>query len=165
MTIRKAGKNDIPAILELYAIARAYMCRSGNPDQWSNNYPSLKDAEEDIREGQLYVITDDTGETVATFVFSLSPESAYKEIDGSWSEERGYGVVHRVASSGKIKGMAKLIWDWALERTDYLRCDTHSDNKTMRHLFEKYGFNYCGVVYYIRDGEKTPRLTYDFIKS
>ena len=165
MTIRRAEREDIPSVLCLYRAAREYMKKNGNPDQWSENYPSLSDAEEDIEAGHLYVVRDDTEENVATFVFSLSEEDAYLSIDGRWTEERPYGVIHRVASSGKVKGITKLIWDWAQERTDYLRADTHENNRTMRHLFEKYGFNYCGVVYYVRDGEKTPRLAYDFIKN
>lgn len=38
-----------------------------------------------------------------------------------------------------------------------LRADTHKDNNVMQHLFEKNGFERCGVIY-VENG--TPRFAY-----
>ena len=40
MEIRKAKLADLPRMMEIYAEARAYMRRNGNPTQWANGYPS-----------------------------------------------------------------------------------------------------------------------------
>lgn len=38
-----------------------------------------------------------------------------------------------------------------------LRADTHRNNRTMRHLLEKSGFRYCGIIH-VADGSE--RLAY-----
>ena len=40
MNIRKARKEDIPAMMDIFAYARNFMRNTGNPDQWGDNYPS-----------------------------------------------------------------------------------------------------------------------------
>lgn len=68
-----------------------------------------------------------------------------------------YGVVHRIASSGKRKGSASFCLNWALEQCGCLRIDTHHDNIVMQNLLKKNGFQYCGIIY-LEDG--SPRLAY-----
>ena len=54
------------------------------------------------------------------------------------------GVVHRVASTGIVRGAASFCLDWAYAQTLNLRMDTYSDNIPMQKLLEKCGFQYCG---------------------
>ena len=68
----------------------------------------------------------------------------YKEINGKWLNEEPYGVVHRVASTGIVRGAASFCLDWAYAQTQNLRMDTYSDNIPMQKLLEKCGFQYCG---------------------
>ena len=68
----------------------------------------------------------------------------YKEINGKWLNEEPYGVVHRVASTGIVRGAASFCLDWAYAQTLNLRMDTYSDNIPMQKLLEKCGFQYCG---------------------
>ena len=53
-------------------------------------------------------------------------------------------VVHRVASTGIVRGAASFCLDWAYAQTQNLRMDTYSDNIPMQKLLEKCGFQYCG---------------------
>lgn len=49
--------------------------------------------------------------------------------NGSWSYDIPYGTIHRVASSGKAKGVAKACFDFCFGLINYVRIDTHRDNK------------------------------------
>ena len=40
MNIRPARESELPRLMELFDIARAYMRRNGNTVQWVNGYPS-----------------------------------------------------------------------------------------------------------------------------
>ena len=51
--VRLAKPGDLPRILELYAIARAYMTHSGNPNQWPETYPNQELLEEDMERESL----------------------------------------------------------------------------------------------------------------
>ena len=39
MTIRPARPRDLPALLELFEAAKAFMARTGNPNQWAPAIP------------------------------------------------------------------------------------------------------------------------------
>ena len=53
VVIKKAQAGDLPRILEIYAYAREFMKRTGNPNQWKENAPQKEVLEADIRAGQL----------------------------------------------------------------------------------------------------------------
>lgn len=161
MRIRKAGRGEIEKIDAVYSQARRFMRDNGNPYQWGDNYPSLDVIENDIERGRLYTLLDDDDSLLAVFVFYIGIEEAYNSIDGSWSYDGEYAVLHRIASTGRRKGTAEFIFNWILERKNYLRVDTYMDNSVMRHVLVKYGFRYCGTVYYTRNGVKSPRLAFD----
>ena len=40
MVIRHAEMADLPAMMDMFARARAFMASSGNPNQWVDGYPS-----------------------------------------------------------------------------------------------------------------------------
>ena len=42
-------------ILDIYAHAREFMAKNGNPTQWGDNYPSPELLEEDIDTNRLFV--------------------------------------------------------------------------------------------------------------
>jgi hypothetical protein len=51
--------------------------------------------------------------------------------------------------------------DYCFSQDPNIRIDTHRDNKIMRHLVEKHGFAYCGIIY-LDNGDE--RLAYQLIK-
>ena len=156
MIIRNAQYADLPAVAEIYADARRFMAANGNPTQWPDGYPYRDMLEEDIALGQLYVL-EENQELQGVFMFAVGNDPTYTYIEGKWPSDTPYGVVHRVASAGKTKGLLARIIAWAAAQCPVLRMDTHRDNKPMQHLLEKLGFVRCGIIY-VEDG--TPRIAY-----
>ena len=164
MTIRKTESADIETITAIYEHARAFMAEHGNPSQWGpRNWPPRELLLQDLENGKSYVCEHE-GQIVGTFFFDCGEdiEPTYRMIEGSWSTDSPYGVIHRIASAGTVRGFGKFCMDWALQRCCYLRIDTHRDNSVMRNLLEKCGFRYCGIIY-VENGT-SPRMAYDIIR-
>ena len=147
--IRKATRDDIPALMQLFESAKAIMRASGNLHQWGVGYPSVDVVRRDIEQGVCYVATDGVdGEIEATMAFIPGPDPTYSYIEGgAWLNDEPYHVIHRIAVAKPGKGYAHHLLDWAFLHTDTIRIDTHRDNVIMHHILRKYGFEYCGVIY------------------
>lgn len=155
---RGAVRADMAKILEVYARAREFMAKNGNPTQWGDSYPTPELLEEDIDTNRLFVYMIN-GRMQAVFAFILGEDPTYKVIeDGQWlNDTLPYGTLHRLASAGENKGIGKAVVEWCLEHCESLRADTHADNKIMQHLLESEGFTRCGIIH-VEDG--TPRIAY-----
>ena len=159
--IRLAEMADLPAILPIYEAARRYMRESGNPTQWGDSNPPRATLEEDIRLRQLYV--DIQNNTIhGAFAFILGEEPTYAHIEGAWLNDAPYGTIHRIAGDGTVKGIFARCIDFCKAKTGELRIDTHENNRTMRHLIVKHGFQECGIIH-IADG--TPRIAFQYSKT
>ena len=90
----------------------------------------------------------------------IGKDKSYEKITGSWLLDTEYGVIHRVASDGKIPKIMDKVVAFCEKQIPHLRIDTHEDNKVMQHLIEKNGFKKCGIVY-VEDG--TERFAYEKI--
>ena len=157
MKIRKAALEDIDQIMEIYGTARQFMADNGNQTQWAPGHPSRERIHKDVNEGVGYVIEDNEG-IQGVFAFILGEDSTYGIIEkGRWLNDTPYGTIHRLASSGRVKGIAAECFDWCCEQHPNVRVDTHENNKVMQHLIEKSGFIKCGRIY-AEDG--TPRIAY-----
>ena len=152
-----AKEADLPRILEIYDIAKAYMRANGNPNQWNGAYPDPETLRTDIEKQRLYVYKKD-GRIHGVFMLLLEEEPTYAYIeDGSWREERPYGTIHRLAGDGEVKGLFAKCVAFCEKKVKYLRADTHFDNHTMQHLLEKNGFERRGIIY-LKNGD--PRIAY-----
>ncbi len=161
MNIRKAAYQDLDIILEIYSYARSLMVITGNPNQWGEEHPRRGLIEQDITRGISYVCEDDHG-IQGVFVVILGEDHTYAYIeDGKWLNDDSYGTIHRIASAGKVKGVATQCFDWCYDICRNLRIDTHEDNKIMQHLVVKSGFEKCGRIY-VDDG--SPRIAYQRVK-
>lgn len=159
--IRPAGLEDLPLVMEIYDYARAFMRANGNVTQWVNGYPSEELIRQEIQDGHSFVCTDGDGEIVGTFCFILGDDPTYQQIyDGAWLNDEPYGVIHRMGTNGKRKGIAEACLNWSFQHSDNIRVDTHRDNLVMQHILEKNGFKRCGIIY-VRDG--TERIAYQKI--
>lgn len=157
MKIRKTTPDELGLLMKMYENARAFMAKNGNPSQWGNNYPDPSIIAADIASGCSYVCEEDN-QIIATFYYKKEPDSTYSQIhDGHWLNPLPYGVVHRIVSTGSVKGTAAFCLKWAFSQCGNLKIDTHRDNKIMQHLLEKIGFKYCGIIY-TDDG--TERMAY-----
>ena len=149
--------SDLDKILQIYAYAREQMKLNGNPNQWSDKHPAKSVIIEDIKRGNGYVILKE-GEICGVFAFILGEDPTYKKIEGAWKNNQPYGTLHRIASSGEVKGIFNTCLNFCLSKISHIRIDTHHDNKIMRHLIEKNGFEKCGIIY-VTDG--TPRIAFE----
>lgn len=162
MEIRNSTENDFVQIMKIYEYARFFMAEHGNPNQWGpTNWPPEELIHSDIAEGDSYVCTCEN-RVVGTFFFRHGSDidPAYHKIeDGEWLDKSPYGVIHRLAGDGTVRGIGKFCIDWAFKQSGHLRADTHGDNKVMQNLLKKCGFVYCGIIYVEEDS--CPRLAYE----
>ena len=163
MQIRHSTIQDLDRIMEIYSLARTFMARHGNPNQWGpTNWPPEALIRKDIAEGNSYVCINDAGQVIGTFFFVCGEdiEPTYREItDGRWLDDSPYGVVHRIASDGSEKGTGMFCLNWAWDQCGHLRIDTHGDNRVMQNLVRKAGFIHCGTIYVEEDD--FPRLAFE----
>lgn len=156
--IRKAQREDLPALLEIYAQARRFMAEQGNASQWAGGFPPRELLEDDIERGQLYAVERE-GRMCGAFAFAVGPDETYAHIEqGTWLSDSEYGTIHCVAGDGTAHGILREIVAFCGERISHLRIDTHRDNRVMRHLIPRNGFQECGIIY-VRDG--SPRIAYE----
>ena len=162
MEIRTSTLADLPRILEIYAHARDFMARTGNPNQWGpTSWPPEDLLRADITAGNSYVCEHE-GNIVATFFYTCGQgiEPTYRHIeDGAWLDDGPYGVVHRIASDGSVRGAGTFCLNWAYARCGHLRIDTHGDNTVMQGLLKALGFAHCGTIYVEED--EYPRLAFE----
>ena len=147
--IRNAVLADLPAIEKVYAIARGYMARTGNPTQWGTIYPRHELLVSDIEKKELFVCEEE-GAIRGVFAFILGDDPTYAEIlGGQWLNDAPYAVIHRIAVSknGRGRGVAKACFDYAFSRCQNLKIDTHRDNIPMQKALDKNGFKYCGIIH------------------
>ena len=155
--IRKAKREELETIMEIYAAAREFMAANGNPDQWINGYPQKELILEDLNKEQLYVYETEEG-IGGVFVFFMGEDPNYSRIqDGKWLNDKPYGTLHRIAVSRYGEGIASQCLAWCYRQCRNMRGDTHEKNKSMQRLFEKNGFVRCGTVF-VEDG--TERIAY-----
>lgn len=162
-TIRKTTEHDMEEVMLLFDHSRSIMRSNGNQRQWVGGYPSEAIIREDIARNNSYVLTE--GMKIAgTFAFIIGRDSTYKQIeDGTWQEDaRPYGTIHRMARSADHRGIFAETIAWCRHQTTSLRIDTHEDNAIMRHLIEKHGFRYSGII---RVADGSPRMAYQMLKT
>ena len=95
---------------------------------------------------------------VGTFCLVEGDDPTYAVIeDGRWLDDDAYATIHRLASNGVCRGVARAAVEWSVRRCPNLRIDTHADNAPMLAFLRKAGFVRCGTIY-CRDG--TPRIAF-----
>lgn len=162
MEIRHATEADFERIMAIYAHARDFMAANGNPNQWGpTNWPPEALIHQDIAEGVSYVcVHEDRVVGVFFFLAGENVEPTYRHIqDGGWLGDDHYGVVHRIATDGTVRGAGRFCLTWAYEQCGHLRIDTHGDNLVMQHLLASMGFQRCGIIFVEEDD--FPRLAYE----
>ncbi len=155
MVIRKTRIEELNQVMEVYAYARRFMAEHNNPNQWKDNKPTREQIEKDILAGKHYLCMEEE-QIAAVFYFAHEEDPTYAKIyDGKWLNEEDYAVVHRIASSGLVKGAGSFCMNWASAQYKNIKIDTHADNYVMQNMLKKCGFTPCGTIY-LEDGE--PRI-------
>lgn len=154
--IRSAKPEDLHRILDIYAYAREFMVKTGNPNQWGKTNPPVETLEEDIRQGNLYIVEKEGIHGV--FAYFTEPDPTYSYIEGgAWLSDTPYGTIHRVAGDGS-GGVFSAVLAYAMENNPHVRIDTHHDNKVMQHVLAKHGFRRTGIIY-LKNGD--PRIAFE----
>ena len=157
MEIRRTRMDELDRVMAIYARARQFMAAHGNASQWGTTKPAREAVVRDIEQGNSYVCVAD-GEIAAVFFYKNGNDPTYEIIyDGAWANDAPYGVVHRIASAGTVKGAGSFCLNWAFEQCGNLKIDTHRDNIVMQNTLKKNGFVYCGIIH-LEDGDE--RLAY-----
>ena len=159
MRIILADESHLKAIIKVIDLAKQIMIANGNKTQWINGYPSEEIILQDIKQNHAYVImNNEVIEGYFCFLRGENPEPTYSSIeDGKWLNKDSYGVIHRLASSGRIKGIAAACFDFCFSQINNIKVDTHENNIPMQNYFNKIGFEYCGIIY-VNDG--SPRKAF-----
>ena len=147
--------DDIPKIMTIIKDAKAYLA-SQNIEQWQKGYPNTEQIENDIKNGESYIVVNDKEQVIATAMFTSTREPTYKIIDGNWriDESNAYGVIHRMAIKKEFRkfGLATFMFhEFHLQLLENniqsLKIDTHEENIGMQSLIKKLGYQYCGIIY------------------
>lgn len=151
--IRPTAEQDISRILEIFAMAKAYMRRQGNMVQWCGEYPGEAAIKEDMSRGWSMVV-EHCGEVVGTFCLMSEPEPTYKNLVAT----EPYCTLHRVASDGSVSGIVDAAVRYAQTKWRSVRIDTHSDNRAMLKCIRRLKMKPIGEIS-LTDG--TPRLVFE----
>ena len=158
-SIRKAQREDLPRIEEIYAYARRFMAENGNPNQWGTTTPQTSLLEDDIEKGLLFVLTHEHL-IHGVFYFYIGLDPTYGVIeDGQWRSDAPYGTIHRIAGDGSGGVLAAAV-RYGKSQINHIRIDTHHDNRIMQHAVIRQGFRRSGIIH-LENG--SPRIAYDLL--
>lgn len=159
--IRNAQMEDLPRIEEIYAYARQFMAKTGNPNQWGKQHPPVATLKDDIEKHLLHVLENETG-IHGVFYFYIGDDPTYAYMEGSsWRSETPYGTIHRIAGDGSGGILAAAV-TFCKQLIPHVRIDTHHDNLVMQKAVVKQGFLRRGIIY-LENGD--PRIAYDLISE
>ena len=143
---RQAKIEDLETIWPLFLYAKETMQQRGT-QQWQDGYPFKETIEQDIVRHYAYVVEE-------------AGEPTYEKIEGAWLNQEPYIVGHRmvVGKKGRGRGLGSFMIREAekiaiIHGIRSVRVDTNFDNQVMKHIFEKEGYTYCGIIQ-VRDGKR-----------
>ena len=155
----KAETSEIWIILQQAIIRR----KNDGSNQWQDGYPNSEVVKNDIENDYGYVLTE--GKNVIGYcAILINDEPEYQKIEGKWLTNLDFVVIHRLALTENYlgKNLSKMIIgfveEFAKSKDIYsIKVDTNHDNIPMMKIFEKSGFNFCGIVHF----RGSPRRAYE----
>lgn len=149
---RLAKREDLPAIMDIIADAKAFLKASGST-QWQSGYPDQRAILTDILSQNGYCLIDGQ-EIVGYAAVIVGPDPNYQKIVGSWTnEEDPYATIHRIALSQKFQGkhlagnfFSNLLSLQVASGIHNFRVDTMKQNLPMQALAKKQGFKEQGII-------------------
>ena len=161
-TLENAQLEDVQQCYDIIKIGKKFQQEQGFT-QWTEDYPNLNTIRDDILNQKGYVVKAD--ETIAGYMcIDFDGEPAYDSIDGKWSMDAPFAVVHRMAFSTQYRGigLADITWKLIEEycrkmNIGYIRVDTDFPTKRMQHVLEKNSFKNCGIIVFQGSG----KIAYD----
>jgi len=150
MKLERAINVDITEIMQLYQSLRDTPGWNDIPD-YIEDYPSIKDVENDIKNKELYCLKNENKKIIA--LCTLSSKSEYNNLE-CWSDKVSkWSDIMRVAVSKDYqrKGIGKLLIGYIIEEAKKLKYEgirlvTAKNNDAAIALYTKIGFKYKGQV-------------------
>jgi len=163
MEIIQANGKDLIEILYLLKVCIIDMNRKGLK-HWNSAYPDVESIKNDIREGRIYILKDNS---VCKGMLTISDEEPLEYKDIQWPEADSKPLyLHRMAIHPKWQGMglAKLLINFAdnfAREKGYttLRLDVFSPSERARQLYENQDFREIGV--FQAEYQKQPYICYE----
>lgn len=148
--IRRAHSGEIQEIMNLISKCVQVM-QAGGSDQWDESYPNREVISGDIRNGTLFVCTDQ-GAIAGILVLDENQAEQYQDIE--WLETQGpHLIMHRLAVHPEIqgKGIARRLIAFAEEFArsggySSIRLDTYAKNDKALRLYPSLGYLQRGEV-------------------
>ena len=148
--LRKAKSTELDEIMLIIEDGREFLPQQGI-NQWQHGSPSKETIEQDIKEQTSYVYEIDRN-IVATAMLT-NYDRDYENYPTLWSKCDNYLVIHRVATLKNIRNqgigrqfLSAIVEFVKKENIDYIRIDTHKDNKIMRKFLSDFGFVELGEI-------------------
>lgn len=165
---RKTKNNEIEQVMAVIKDGRKFLKEQGI-NQWQHGAPGRSDVEADLELGTSYVYEID-GDIAATAMLN-DYDADYEKYNELWTPCEKYLVAHRVATLEKYRSQGigrkfmTAIVDFARdENVDYVRIDTHHDNKIMRKFLVSFGFSELGDIELSMKNnlDDTARVAYEY---
>ena len=152
ITYRKAENKDVNQIMKVISDAQATLKADG-VDQWQDGFPNENVILEDMKVRTAFVIlVDDVVSGFFVLAFGIEPDYV-NPVRGAFKSNEPYAAIHRTAFSKdcKGKGLSHFMFQSAFAEikkagVGYARIDTHHDNKRMRHIMAREGFEETAVI-------------------
>jgi ribosomal protein S18 acetylase RimI-like enzyme len=145
LRIEKAKLEDFQAIMYVFRECTEALLNA-NIYQWDGTYPTVEIFQNDISEGNVFVIKE-KGNTIATITLNNQQDEQYNAINWKYPSEKVL-VVHRLAVSPKAqgKGLGKLLCEftetYGLENGfEVIRLDAYSGNPISSVMYEKLNYH------------------------
>ena len=142
--LRKAKSTEIEKIMSIIEDGVKFLKQQGI-NQWQHGSPGRSDVENDIKQETSYVYELD-GKIVGTAMLNTY-DADYEKYLTIWTKCNNYLVIHRLAVKKEYRSQGighKFMNDIILfakeNSVEYIRIDTHKDNKIMRKYLRKNRF-------------------------
>ncbi len=164
MKLRKTMKNDLEMAMGIIDGAKKHLKEQGI-DQWQSGYPDYACIEKDTNSGKGYFVFEEN-QVLGYLCIDFDGEPAYDKLDGEWSSDKPYVVVHRMAFHENARGkrladvVFQLVEELSREKGIHnFRVDTDADNEKMQHILKKNGFSYRGKIWF----DNSEKIAFDKI--
>lgn len=149
-TFRKAIKQELSEILNLFQLATSYMDQN-NIFQWDEIYPNEADLLGDIEKEEMYLLTE-KDKIISCIVINEIQGNEYFTATWKYTEGR-IAVIHRLCVDPMAQGLGngKRTLQFAEEQMkimgyDIIRLDAFSQNPAATHMYESLGYTYAGDI-------------------
>lgn len=153
MLIRKATKDDLPQVSQIYDDIHTQEEQGIVSIGWIRGvYPTFATAEHAMQEGELFVGED--GSVVGAAIINQKQVPSYRE--GTWNydaPDQEIMVLHTLVISPNAAGkgcgreFVRFYEEYALAHNcHYLRMDTNAINSRARAMYKKLGYREIGII-------------------